>query len=299
MESDTSIKRAAKLIKDADALIFTNGAGLGVDSGLATFRGRNQEDSGWGPITRDVESPYSMAKPRRVDEDPCLAWGYSAYRCNAFKATEPHNGYHIMRQWGQSKRIGYAVYTSNIDGHWRRVLQNDPAVPLVECHGSIDLMQCHVDCQLMTWETDFASIANTTIDPETGKCNMESLPMCPYCKGPSRFNVCLVADNHFNKIRFDHQTAHWEAFLTEKLSKTLKIVVVEVGAGTNIPTIRRLSAALTRRFGATLVRINLDDPELDRSVDIGHLIQNNVHVSIGTLGALDALARIDEEIKKE
>ena len=35
------IRRAAELIFRADALLITTGAGMGVDSGLATYRGRN------------------------------------------------------------------------------------------------------------------------------------------------------------------------------------------------------------------------------------------------------------------
>ena len=38
-QSPESIARAASLIADADALIITAGAGMGVDSGLPDFRG--------------------------------------------------------------------------------------------------------------------------------------------------------------------------------------------------------------------------------------------------------------------
>ena len=34
------IEQAASLIKDADGLLITAGAGMGVDSGLPDFRGR-------------------------------------------------------------------------------------------------------------------------------------------------------------------------------------------------------------------------------------------------------------------
>jgi NAD-dependent SIR2 family protein deacetylase len=35
------IQAAAHLIADADALIITSGAGIGIDSGLPDFRGEN------------------------------------------------------------------------------------------------------------------------------------------------------------------------------------------------------------------------------------------------------------------
>lgn len=37
--SAPELDRAAKIIKEADAIVFTSGAGLGVDSGLPDFRG--------------------------------------------------------------------------------------------------------------------------------------------------------------------------------------------------------------------------------------------------------------------
>lgn len=36
-----SFGRAAEAVASADALLITTGAGMGVDSGLGTFRGRN------------------------------------------------------------------------------------------------------------------------------------------------------------------------------------------------------------------------------------------------------------------
>jgi NAD-dependent SIR2 family protein deacetylase len=38
--TERSIRRAARLIAEADALLITAGAGMGVDSGLPDFRGR-------------------------------------------------------------------------------------------------------------------------------------------------------------------------------------------------------------------------------------------------------------------
>ena len=294
----TQIKRAAKLIKDADALIFTNGAGLGCDSGLSTFRGRNRQDTGWPPIEKDIESPYSMAKPRRIDEDPHLAWGYSAYIYRAFKQAEPHAGYHIMKKWGEEKRGGYAVFTSNIDGHWRKVLCDVlKSVPLVEYHGTVDYMQCHTDCRDQIWDTDYATVAATKIDPETGRA-LTDRPSCPSCGGPARFNVCLIADDHYNADERSNQLTLWDKYVA-KVKKTHKnVVIVEVGAGQSIPTVRRKSAELTRLLGAKLVRINLDEAELDSKVDVRHLIDTHMHVSIGGLGALEALSMIDEEMKK-
>ena len=67
---EEGIISAKRLIQDAQVLIITSGAGMGVDSGLGTFRGRHAQETEWGPYEREEETPYSMAKPRRMNEDP-------------------------------------------------------------------------------------------------------------------------------------------------------------------------------------------------------------------------------------
>jgi NAD-dependent SIR2 family protein deacetylase len=57
---------ARRAIKDATYMVILCGAGMGVDAGLATFRGRNQESQGRGPIERNEETPYSMCKLRQL-----------------------------------------------------------------------------------------------------------------------------------------------------------------------------------------------------------------------------------------
>ncbi|MBO0697971.1 MAG: hypothetical protein J2P46_06240, partial [Zavarzinella sp.] len=61
-----------------------------------------------------------------------------------------------------------------------------------------------------------------------------------------------------------------------------RVAIVECGAGTAIPTVRRLSERVARTHQGTLVRINVRDP----AVPVGQ---------IGlACGALDGLRRIDE-----
>ena len=52
--ASAAISAAAAVIRNADAIIVTTGAGMGVDSGLGTFRGRNAGawlDSGCSGVT--------------------------------------------------------------------------------------------------------------------------------------------------------------------------------------------------------------------------------------------------------
>jgi NAD-dependent SIR2 family protein deacetylase len=297
MEADQledNLRRAATLIKAADAIFLTNGAGLGVDSGLGTFRGRHEQKGGWGPLERLEETPYSMSKPRRFDTDARLAWGYHFGRYVEFEQAVPHDGYRIMLDWCKSKPRGFAIFTSNIDSHWTRVLATHEAEPqaLVEYHGNMSLMQCHHNCRKVWPTKDTVSLTQYTVDPVTGRADGTST--CPSCGGLARFNVCLIADTLFNDAKRIKQEQLWNAYV-EELNKgpAVNVVVIEVGAGTGIPTVRRKSGEITRMIpGAKLIRINLDDPELDLSVDRGHISADPGHVSIGDLGALEAITRL-------
>src|SRR5690606_6531881 len=74
--TDTGWEQAVQWLDQADALIITAGAGMGVDSGLPDFRG----DAGlWRayPALREAGLDFvSVASPRTFEEDPRLAWGF-------------------------------------------------------------------------------------------------------------------------------------------------------------------------------------------------------------------------------
>ena len=67
--------------------------------------------------------------------------------------------------------------------------------------------------------------------------------------------------------------------MTEWLKKVKRLVVVEIGAGTDIPTVRNFGETL----GCTLIRINPREPESDYA--------NTIAIK---LGGLEALQRIEE-----
>ena len=63
----------------------------------------------------------------------------------------PHAGYRYCAEWGQSKKHGRFSVTSNVDGHWGRVMGTHE---LWECHGAVTHMQSG-DCDNgPIWSTD-------------------------------------------------------------------------------------------------------------------------------------------------
>ena len=55
MDLNPTIEAAAKAVREADALVFTAGAGIGVDSGLPDFRGREGFWRAYPPIARGAD----------------------------------------------------------------------------------------------------------------------------------------------------------------------------------------------------------------------------------------------------
>lgn len=134
------IERAAKAIKNAQAIIITAGAGIGVDSGLPDFRGPEGLWKAYPPLKKLGLTLPEMSTPRWFTEDPHFAWGFFGHRLQLYRSTKPHKGFQILKKWGDSKPNGYFVFTSNVDGHFQKA--GFPEERVVECHGSINHMQC-------------------------------------------------------------------------------------------------------------------------------------------------------------
>eukprot|EP01114_Cavostelium_apophysatum_P020395 TRINITY_DN6820_c0_g1_i1.p2 TRINITY_DN6820_c0_g1~~TRINITY_DN6820_c0_g1_i1.p2 ORF type:complete len:101 (+),score=19.52 TRINITY_DN6820_c0_g1_i1:397-699(+) len=84
------------------------------------------------------------------------------------------------------------------------------------------------------------------------------------------------------------QTTNFEDFIQEvEGNSDLKLVVVEVGAGLAVPTVRQTSEELAREHNGTLIRINPRDTEIPEDV---------VGVNI-PLGGMKACLDIDQQMQ--
>src|ERR1700744_4508975 len=91
-----AIARAAGWIRNADALLITAGAGMGVDSGLPDFRGNEGLWRAYPAIARLGLRFEQLANPSWFNRDPHLAWGFYGHRLNLYRATIPHDGFSIL-----------------------------------------------------------------------------------------------------------------------------------------------------------------------------------------------------------
>jgi NAD-dependent SIR2 family protein deacetylase len=273
--SDEAIEQAARALGEATALLVTAGAGMGVDSGLPDFRGT---EGFWNayPAYRHLGLRFEqLANPTWFKRDPALAWGFYGHRRNLYRATQPHAGFAVLKRWGASMRDGVFVFTSNVDGQFQSAGFEDARV--VECHGSLLYDQCTDECGL-----GIAPAGNEPIDVDPIAFRArEPLPRCR-CGALLRPNVLMFGDAEWDSRRTDEQEARLSAWLTDlQRSPSARLVVIECGAGTGVPTVRMFGEQMIRALGASLVRVNVREPQVPAG---------GIGVAAGANAALAAIA---------
>lgn len=173
-----NLEKAAQILKNADALVITAGAGIGVDSGLPDFRGNEGFWKAYPPIAKLGKSFVEMANPQWFHRNPKLAWAFYGHRLNLYRATAPHTGFTQLLDIARQKPGGYFVFTSNVDGQFQTAGYDDNRIE--ECHGSIHYFQCADPCGDDIWD---ASTINVNVDEEVFEA-LEPLPGAGTAAGP-------------------------------------------------------------------------------------------------------------------
>ena len=259
---------AAEAIRRADAILVGAGAGMGVDSGLPDFRG---PEGFWKAYPAFAQRGYcfeEMSSPSCFRDDPEQAWGFFGHRLNLYRDTPPHAGFDILRRWCEGRKAHGFVFTSNVDGHFQRSGFNPDQV--LECHGSIHYLQCTRECIHDIWPVGDLSVE---VDPETIRA-APPLPVCPHCGSLARPNILMFGDFGWRWERRDAQQRHYQSWLAT--IGGLRLAVIEIGAGTAIPTVRHAC----ERHAGQLIRINPRDPETP---------PGGISIPLGGLEALDQI----------
>lgn len=281
MEAEALIDRAAAAVAAADVLLIGAGAGMGVDSGLPDFRG----DQGfWRAYPRYQELGLcfaELANQRWFSEDPELAWGFYGHRLNLYRATVPHPGFALLRDWAGRMPGGAFVFTSNVDGQFQRA--GFAAERVHEIHGSIHHLQCLAGCGLGISAADMPDI---DIDAKTLRAR-GPLPRCPRCKSLLRPNILMFNDYGWDSERSDAQSRRLDEWLGQQVHRKARFAVIECGAGVAIPSVRRYCAHVARQHAVPLIRINPREHEAD--------FAGGEHIGISS-GALAALRQIGERL---
>jgi NAD-dependent SIR2 family protein deacetylase len=248
-----AIRASVKAISSAQALLICAGAGMGVDSGLPDFRGDDGLWKAYPPLAKGKVRFEDLARPSQFREHPELAWAFYGHRQKLYFETEPHAGYSELLRWCRGMEDGFFVYTSNVDGHFHKA--RFPGQQIVEIHGHIHCRQCMEGCGDNIW----MEAPDVVVDPASLEVKGR-LPHCPYCGGLARPNVMMFGDGEWLSTIVDHQYARYVQWLRNISRK--RLVIIEIGAGTDVPTVRQESESLVANRNATLIRINPDEPSV-------------------------------------
>ncbi|PPK63485.1 Sir2 family NAD-dependent protein deacetylase [Actinokineospora auranticolor] len=261
--TEADLDRAAELLRAADAVLVCAGAGMGVDSGLPDFRGTEGFWRAYPPYERLGIEFEELADPVHFAEDPDLAWGFYGHRLRLYRDTVPHAGFAVLRSWGAR------VFTSNVDGQFQEAGFEHTA----EVHGSIHHLQCTGPCGSAVWAAD----VEVEVDPLTMRARGD-LPECARCGALARPNILMFGDRTWvpdrSQAALDELTT-WRRGLAGK-----NLVVVEIGAGQAVPTVRR-QAELASAASGGLIRIN------PREAEVRH--GRGISLPMGALAALEEL----------
>lgn len=236
------IEQAALLIAQADGLLITAGAGIGIDSGLPEFRGNHGFWQAYPALGALNMQFIDIANPRAFLTRPATAWGFYGHRLNLYRHTKPHAGFATLLDMAGSMPNGAFVFTSNVDGQFQKAGFADHQI--MECHGSIHRLQCFNRCGQAAWSADgwqpvVDDAACTVLSP---------LPRCPACGALARPNILMFGDADWDDWHTQRQESRFHVWW----SRVQRPVVIEIGAGTAIATVRLFGESL----GCPLIRIN-------------------------------------------
>lgn len=267
--SDSVLQQASQAIRQADALLITAGAGMGIDSGLPDFRGPEGFWNAYPGLRGHGLGFTDMANPQAFVDHPRLAWGFYGHRLQLYRATRPHAGFAMLLDWARGKPGGAFVFTSNVDGQFQSA--GFAETRITECHGSIHHLQCTTECGIGIWR---AGSITPVVDTARSEW-LSELPRCPACAALARPNILMFGDWQWDDHRTDQQLQR----LRQWLRADIKPVLIELGAGTAIPSVRHFGEST----GLPMLRINPDEA----SVPAGGL-----SLQMGALPALSAIHQL-------
>jgi NAD-dependent SIR2 family protein deacetylase len=248
---------------------------MGVDSGLPDFRGKEGFWKAYPALAKANIGFSEIACPDTFVNKPKLAWGFYGHRLNLYRNTQPHIGFRYLRAIAKQLDGGAFIYTSNVDGHFQKA--GFPLNNIVECHGSIHHLQCQTGCDQQIWE---ATKYTPIIDEE--HCLLTSeFTTCPSCGEIARPNIYMFGDWHWVERRTKLQLARfyeWRYTVNNP-------VIIEMGAGKTIPTVREFGEELGKIFNIPMIRINPRDTNVNSPADVSL-----------EMGALDGITAIYKQL---
>ena len=208
------------------------------------------------------------------------AWDYWRWRMLR-TLVQPAEDYkllgRIIEYFGRERVF---VVTSNCDGLHQAA--GVPAKQIKEIHGSLAMVQCSGPCGDKLWPADEAFLNRLRDEPKW-------VPRCPECeKYCLRPNVMIFDDHTLVHIRLSDQDRHYRRFRDEMSGKWL---VLEIGAGVVVPSIRSYAETLAADSVGGLIRINPNQEECEEMQTNNDLEMKYFPVTSTSTAALQGIVK--------
>ena len=232
---DKQIKKAAKMIKEADAVLIGAGAGLSTAAGL-TYSGQRFEDN-FQEFIDKYPSPY-MSDMYSAGFYPFPSeeakWGYwSKHSMINRILPQALPLYKQVYELVNGKES--FVLTTNVDHQFYKAGFKDEDIFATQ--GDYGEIQCARGCHPKVYDAIDMFIQ---MDQARKNCEVPSymVPRCPVCGGVMAMH--LRCDNTFVEDEHWHlQSERYGDFL--RRNKNQKVVLLELGVGFNTPGIVKFS----------------------------------------------------------
>lgn len=275
MTSNIDYHTIAETIHNARAMIVTAGSGMGVDSGIPDFKGGNGFWDAYPQYRKMGVTFADVADFHHLMTNPHSGWGFYGQRANLYRKLEPHKGFSLLLEWAKRYNLDTFVVTTNVDCQFQKAGFKEDQV--LEVHGTVHHLQCSKPCSKEIWE----NVETFDVNEETMR--ISSYPTCPKCGAVARPNILMYGSSMLYE-RVSTQEDNYEAFMERNGEGPT--VVIEIGAGTWVPTMRQLSERLGRRSECKVIRINPGAPHISAP-----------HFSCAA-GALTALQSIENALQQ-
>lgn len=222
----SSIRRAARLLSEADAVLAFVGSGLSQESGIPTFRGKSG-------LYTDADFQRFVTR-EGFEEDPAGALRSYQMLRDHILSVEPNPGHYALAR--MTAHVDFGIATQNVDYLLERACQRER----VDCtiwhlHGSLFDLHCH-DCK--------------TPYPDATDVDLGTLDRCEACGGVVRPDIVLFGEMLPADAMDEATAAAHEADVVLCLGTT--------GAVYPAAQIPRIA----RSRGAELIEVNPNETEL-------------------------------------
>ncbi len=235
MPSD--LDRARSLLQSSNAIVSFSGAGLSVESGVATYR--DLKSGLWAKY-----DPMTLASPEGFIEDPCLVTNWYAMRRKALASCQPNPAHQALAACPDILHL-----TQNVDDLLDRACREAgmDSEQIIHLHGRITHDRCSENCgYIHEIDLEQPPEAQTPVD----------LKICPKCNALQRPDIVwfgeMLPPDDWN--RAEHACTTCEILLVIGTS-----AAVHPAAGLIVTA---------KQSGATIIIVNTEPSEASYIADI-------------------------------